>query len=348
EMCIRDRFWVWHQTGPYFGMPIVNFAGWALTGLLFVSAARIAWRSDPPSDRPLLFPFMVYGANMAFASALCTAVGLWEPVVLAVLGGLLPAAAALAASTVNRRGGIARSDTRREAEPSVERWSWRFLRCTARVSLRGRTIEVVGHNLPRVGPFILAPQHVHHLDDGRALLALSERPLHFVVALDWVPTRLWRVVMETLCALAGWPVIVRPRELERPGVLYSPRDGQRALVAGLRQSIERLVAGQALVVFPEGYPLVDPHLPHRRANVNGPAPGALWIAKKAAERLGRPVPVFPVRLQHERDRIRVSVEPPLLVQPESDIAAQLRSLAVSLGSAEEPVSSPQSIDVRRG
>ncbi len=35
-------FWVWNQTGPYFGMPVQNFAGWAGTALLFMGLEPLA------------------------------------------------------------------------------------------------------------------------------------------------------------------------------------------------------------------------------------------------------------------------------------------------------------------
>jgi putative membrane protein len=90
------QFWVWEETGPYFGMPVHNFAGWALTGLLFMTVSRLAWRGNadlPATDAPL--PYVVYLANTVFAAALSLNVGLWEPVVAALVGGLLPATLAL-------------------------------------------------------------------------------------------------------------------------------------------------------------------------------------------------------------------------------------------------------------
>ena len=42
------RFWGWHETGPYFGMPLHNVAGWTALGLLFMAVSRLLWRSDPP------------------------------------------------------------------------------------------------------------------------------------------------------------------------------------------------------------------------------------------------------------------------------------------------------------
>jgi len=90
------KFWIWHETGPYFGMPVRNFAGWALTGLLFMSLSRFAWRGEaalPPVTAWL--PFAIYAANTVFAAGLSLSVGLWPPVLAAVLGGLAPAALAV-------------------------------------------------------------------------------------------------------------------------------------------------------------------------------------------------------------------------------------------------------------
>lgn len=87
------KFWVWFEQGPYFGMPIKNFAGWSITGLAFMALSRLLWRRDPlPEQLPAWLPFGVYAANMVFAVALSLSVGLWQPVLIAVLLGLAPAA----------------------------------------------------------------------------------------------------------------------------------------------------------------------------------------------------------------------------------------------------------------
>lgn len=90
------KFWVWHQTGPYFGMPVKNLAGWSLTGLAFMALARALWQGPASVERlPIWFPLIIYTANMIFAMALSLSVGLWQPAVMAVLFGLAPAAFAL-------------------------------------------------------------------------------------------------------------------------------------------------------------------------------------------------------------------------------------------------------------
>ena len=43
---LRVQFWTWHETGPYFGMPIQNLVGWSVTGLLYMGLSRLLWGSD--------------------------------------------------------------------------------------------------------------------------------------------------------------------------------------------------------------------------------------------------------------------------------------------------------------
>jgi putative membrane protein len=86
------QFWVWFETGPYFGMPIQNFIGWTATAAAFMAVSRLLWKSDPQThDYPAWLPFVVYLANVVFAIALSLSVNLWEPAVLSVVFGVVPA-----------------------------------------------------------------------------------------------------------------------------------------------------------------------------------------------------------------------------------------------------------------
>jgi putative membrane protein len=97
---LRIKFWIWDETGPYFGMPIKNFIGWSLTGLVFMGISRLIWRSDiDVKSVPMRMPFAVYGVNLLFAMVLSAGVGLWTPVVLSIVLGLVPAAMAVMPST---------------------------------------------------------------------------------------------------------------------------------------------------------------------------------------------------------------------------------------------------------
>ena len=83
------NFWVWHQSGPYFGMPIQNFLGWTATAALFMGLSRWLWGAAVPTISSR-FPIVVYGLNMAFAIVLSGAGGVWLPIGVALvfcLGG---------------------------------------------------------------------------------------------------------------------------------------------------------------------------------------------------------------------------------------------------------------------
>ncbi|AGY57053.1 hypothetical protein GKIL_0807 [Gloeobacter kilaueensis JS1] len=92
-MAVADpKFWIWQQQGPFFGMPLQNFAGWFGTGLLFMSVARWAWRSNPPAPATgrLTVPMVIYVANITFSSVLSIGAGLFIPVLIGLVLGLLP------------------------------------------------------------------------------------------------------------------------------------------------------------------------------------------------------------------------------------------------------------------
>ncbi len=86
------RFWEWSETGPYYGMPIQNYAGWAATGFLFMALSRGLWGSDVDLGRTdVLIPLAIYVANTIFAMALSASVDLYVPIVLSAVLGLIPA-----------------------------------------------------------------------------------------------------------------------------------------------------------------------------------------------------------------------------------------------------------------
>lgn len=88
---VRVSFWLWDETGPYFGMPLINFVGWGMTGLLFMAISRLLWRSEADVSRiPLFVPFAIYVLNMIWAMILAADVGLWGAIVLATVLGLVP------------------------------------------------------------------------------------------------------------------------------------------------------------------------------------------------------------------------------------------------------------------
>ncbi|MEX2314824.1 MAG: carotenoid biosynthesis protein, partial [Thermomicrobiales bacterium] len=216
------QFWTWFETGPYFGMPLKNFAGWAFTAALFMGVSRLLWRRDVrAAEYSATVPFAIYLVNMLFAMVLSAGVGLWGPVVLGVVLGVVPAAAAWRSRAAAPDAGTSTPSTRRSSSPSpVEAVTQRVLATGAKIAgSRGMDLRVEGaQSLPETGPVLIAARHFHHLNDGCAIIATAGRPVHILVALDWVKGGAGRTLMERACRMAGWPVVLRDDGLLRRDV----------------------------------------------------------------------------------------------------------------------------------
>ncbi len=89
---LRVQFWIWDETGPYFGMPIKNFIGWTVTGLVFMALSRFLWREEvEPRGLDLRLPLAIYAVNLIWAMVLSASVDLWLPILLSAVLGLAPA-----------------------------------------------------------------------------------------------------------------------------------------------------------------------------------------------------------------------------------------------------------------
>ena len=108
-------------------------------------------------------------------------------------------------------------------------------------------------HLPPDGPVLLIARHYHHLYDGCAVMATVPRQVRVVVGLDWIERPIALRGMQAACRAAGWPVVYRnTSETDRARWLPALREA-------MRQSIQILRDGKLLLVFPEGYPTIDPH-----------------------------------------------------------------------------------------
>ncbi len=85
-------FWVWDQPGAFFGMPYQNFAGWFGTGAVFMTVATLIWKVKPLNfpQSNLGLPLAIYVSNFAFAMIMSLAAGIYIPVLLGLIVGLLP------------------------------------------------------------------------------------------------------------------------------------------------------------------------------------------------------------------------------------------------------------------
>jgi putative membrane protein len=92
-------YWVWGETGSYYGMPWMNLFGWGVTGLvLFIILSKM---TPNPKSSPR-FAFWVYLANFALPLGFCILNRYW----LAVLAGPLSIALAWFVFTRLWRGGL--------------------------------------------------------------------------------------------------------------------------------------------------------------------------------------------------------------------------------------------------
>src|SRR4051794_18622405 len=115
-------------------------------------------------------------------------------------------------------------------------------------------------HVPKIGPVLLLANHESFLD-----------PVAIGIA---VRRRIWYLARKTLFANAAFG-----RYLESVGCLAVDQEG--VAKEGLRASVERLQAGKALLIFPEGSRTETGHMAPFK-------PGIALVLRKA------PVPILPV------------------------------------------------------
>ena len=180
----------------------------------------------------------------------------------------------------------------------------RTIAAAARFAARQIDLEVhgLGH-VPSSGPVLIVARHAHHLYDGVALLSAVPRRLHLVVALDWARTRAERALLEWVVRMARWPALLRPDAFadgRSPGA-FGREEIARHRIAAVRLAVDLLAEGAAVVVFPEGYPEVDPRFtPKTRLGEMLPfRDGFAVIHRLALRRTGVDVPIVPAGLAYE-------------------------------------------------
>lgn len=187
-----------------------------------------------------------------------------------------------------------------------------MMRFCARLATEKGALRAHGiAHVPASGPVVLAVRHYHHLLDGLGLLAQLDRPLHIMVGLDWIAGAGTRRIMEGLARLCAWPVTLRNLEdrlQEAADCVPGGGPGPSAFGAeevrpyqqrAFRQCVDLLGMGRLVAIFPEGYPLIDPHTPRKpRTELLAPfKSGFARTAVAAARRHGHPVAVVPVGIR---------------------------------------------------
>lgn len=202
------------------------------------------------------------------------------------------------------------------------------LRAASKALVRRRLdLRVEGlEHVPADGPAIIAARHFHHLYDGAAILASVPRPVHVLVALDWLTNGAGRIAMERACRAAGWPVVLRTHGPAGVDELAAAR----AFRTAARRSTALFAAGNVLLVFPEGYPNIDPgYTPKADEAAYLPfQAGVVRLASLAAAR-GLRVPIMPAGFVYQRgNRWRVTLRfgEPLTLAGRTEESSTLREL----------------------
>lgn len=179
--------------------------------------------------------------------------------------------------------------------------AWRTIRSASKRLVRQRLdLRVEGaDNIPVDGPAIIAARHFHHLYDGAVMMSVVPRRLHIFVGLDWVRNPAGKKMMERLCAAASWPVVMR-RGHEAG---FGDPEGSRELRRAIGDSLRILNAGDVLLVFPEGYPNIDPgYTPKEDETVFLPFQRGVVRLAAIATAAGMSVPIVPAGFVYERGR----------------------------------------------
>ena len=130
------------------------------------------------------------------------------------------------------------------------------------------------------------------------------RPVHIVVGLDWASNARQRRWMERACAWAQYPVILRSATTGTRGG-YAANEVRRYLRSGVHDAAALLRDGRVVLVFPEGYPVIDPAASDaapRARDAGGLLPFAAGFRTivRGARRAGAPdVAIVPVGFRYE-------------------------------------------------
>lgn len=171
---------------------------------------------------------------------------------------------------------------------------------------RLKTVVSGLEHIPAHGPALIVARHYHHLFDGLVLFAAIRRRFHIVVTLDWAQNTPTKYFFATINHLARWPTLLRGDALNRAGggrrKLFSQRDVNRYRRRAMRQSVNLLLEGRVLVIFPEGYPNIDPaYTPKTKPDEFLPfKPGFLSILRAAEKRRKQKIPIIPAGLSYSQ------------------------------------------------
>ena len=116
-MSKATRYWEWGETGPYYGMPLLNLFGWYVTGVALMSALVALRAEEWISKLSVRWLIGFYAANVLLAVGMSVAAGLWLVLVLTTAALALTAILASALSATSRTGKSASGSILRLMKP---------------------------------------------------------------------------------------------------------------------------------------------------------------------------------------------------------------------------------------
>ena len=117
-MSFATSHWIWHVHGFFYGMPLLNWFGWWLTGSIVSFAMLSIVRPGVFAERisPSSSPLWLYAVNGVFPIAICLRHQLWWAAVPGALAMGIPIAiAATPQSRVRQQGVVRRTIAREES-----------------------------------------------------------------------------------------------------------------------------------------------------------------------------------------------------------------------------------------
>jgi len=79
-MSYLTAYWSWGERGPYYGMPLINLAGWALTGLVIMGALEAMQAHRWTASLSVRWLIAFYGAVLLMPLGMVAVAGLWGAV----------------------------------------------------------------------------------------------------------------------------------------------------------------------------------------------------------------------------------------------------------------------------
>lgn len=163
-------------------------------------------------------------------------------------------------------------------------------------------IKVEGaENIPKNGPAILAPYHLHKSLDPVILKAVVNRNLHFLVWSEYFFS--WYYSKDLVHKLGGLavykdPKIYKPRKLDTyRGLQY----GKEQASTTFKHSIKLLKYGECLVLFLEGFAKIK-QTSSEDENVRVPQSGFVYLQAFIKRNFNINIPVIPIGLKYVNEK----------------------------------------------